>query len=59
MSEASDDIAAYELTCPHCRKAFAGPLLAGSAARYEGFKCPHCRLFVPLARIEQPLTPSK
>ena len=54
MSEARDDVAAFELTCPHCRKPFAGHLLAGSAARYEGFKCPHCRLFVPLARIEQP-----
>jgi hypothetical protein len=22
----------------------------GDAARYHGFKCPHCKLFVPLER---------
>jgi len=26
--------------------------MAGSAERYRGFKCPHCRLFVPAARIK-------
>jgi hypothetical protein len=26
--------------------------MAGSAERYRGFKCPHCRLFVPLERAE-------
>jgi hypothetical protein len=37
--------------CPHCRKSFsAEPIKGGDAARYRGFKCPHCKLFVPLHR---------
>ena len=39
-----------EVTCPHCKKAFTAALIAGSAERYRGFKCPHCRLCVPAAR---------
>jgi phage FluMu protein Com len=40
-----------EVQCPHCRKSFeAKPMDGGDAARYHGFKCPHCKLFVPLAR---------
>lgn len=41
-----------EITCPHCKKPFSADLMAGSAERYRGFKCPHCRLFVPAARIK-------
>jgi hypothetical protein len=41
----------YDVECPHCHKTFAGePIDGGRAARYLGFKCPHCRLFVPLQR---------
>jgi hypothetical protein len=36
--------------CPHCHKEFDAPPILGGAARYRGFKCPHCRLFVPLER---------
>ena len=25
----------------------------GAAERYRGFKCPHCRLFVPYERAEE------
>jgi len=32
---------------------FAGSPLEGSAARYRGFKCPHCKLFVPYERVEE------
>ena len=35
--------------CPHCKKPFDGELLA-KGSRHEGFKCPHCRLFVPAER---------
>jgi len=42
----------FEVACPHCRKSFAAPLLEGAASRYRGFKCPHCRLFVPAERVE-------
>jgi hypothetical protein len=38
-----------EIVCPHCKKAFAGELLFGGS-RHKGFKCPHCRLFVPIER---------
>ena len=42
---------ALEVECPHCHKTFeAAPIEGGDAARYQGFKCPHCKLFVPLAR---------
>ncbi len=41
----------FEVECPHCRKRFAAePISGGHAARYRGFKCPHCKLFVPLQR---------
>jgi hypothetical protein len=41
----------FEVECPHCHKTFdAEPLEGGRAARYRGFKCPHCKLFVPLGR---------
>jgi len=39
----------YEVTCPHCKKSFRGQLL-GEDERQKGFKCPHCRLFVPYER---------
>jgi DNA-directed RNA polymerase subunit RPC12/RpoP len=39
------------LVCPHCRKEFEGELLVASGtAGARGYKCPHCRLFVPLER---------
>jgi hypothetical protein len=43
----------FEVECPHCHKTFAGRPLEGSAPRYRGFKCPHCKLFVPYARVEE------
>jgi hypothetical protein len=42
----------HTVECPHCKKQFEAPLLDGSAERYRGFKCPHCRLFVPLERVD-------
>lgn len=39
-------------SCPHCHKPFAAELLAGGAERHRGFKCPHCKLFVPESRAE-------
>jgi hypothetical protein len=44
--------AGFEVECPHCHKPFSAELIEGTAARYRGFKCPHCRLFVPAARGE-------
>jgi DNA-directed RNA polymerase subunit RPC12/RpoP len=39
------------IVCPHCKKEFQGDLLS-EGTRHEGFKCPHCRLFVPVERVE-------
>lgn len=43
---------AVEVTCPHCHKPFEPSALARPSARSRGSKCPHCRLFVPLERVE-------
>jgi hypothetical protein len=44
----------YDVECPHCHKTFAGERIdGGRAARYLGFKCPHCKLFVPLGRATE------
>ena len=40
------------VVCPHCGKEFEAELLFGAASR--GFKCPHCRLFVPADRAGDP-----
>jgi predicted Zn-ribbon and HTH transcriptional regulator len=41
--------------CPHCGKEFEAELLVGSSApEARGFKCPHCRLFVPAERAKDP-----
>ena len=43
----------YEVVCPHCSKTFEAELLeAPSGSGPRGFKCPHCRLFVPFDRAE-------
>ena len=41
----------YEVVCPHCKKSFRGELMGDDEQR-RGFKCPHCRLFVPYERAE-------
>jgi len=45
--------ASYRVECPHCHKTFTAEVIEGAAARYRGFKCPHCKLFVPAARGEE------
>jgi tRNA(Ile2) C34 agmatinyltransferase TiaS len=46
----------FTVECPHCHKSFDAPSVQGSG-RIRGFKCPHCRLFVPYDRVaEQALT---
>ena len=40
------------VNCPHCRKPFAADLIEGGVERHRGFKCPHCKLFVPESRAE-------
>jgi transposase-like protein len=41
------------VSCPHCHKPFAAELIAGGPERHRGFKCPHCKLFVPESRAEE------
>jgi hypothetical protein len=41
----------HDVTCPHCRKPFTARVLGDGP--HQGFKCPHCRLFVPLERVEE------
>jgi hypothetical protein len=43
----------YEVSCPHCHKSFTAELMSGEAERYRGFKCPHCKLFVPYERADE------
>jgi DNA-directed RNA polymerase subunit RPC12/RpoP len=42
-----------EIVCPHCKKAFTAELIAGATERHRGFKCPHCKLFVPADRARK------
>jgi transposase-like protein len=53
MPKLPDNETTYEVVCPHCRKSFEAPLLTGGAPRYQGFKCPHCRLFISYDRVEE------
>jgi endogenous inhibitor of DNA gyrase (YacG/DUF329 family) len=43
----------FEVACPHCGRLFVGDLIDGPASRYRGFKCPHCKLFVPYERADE------
>jgi DNA-directed RNA polymerase subunit RPC12/RpoP len=38
-----------DVTCVHCKKTFRAEVLAPET-EHAGFKCPHCRLFMPLER---------
>jgi hypothetical protein len=46
------------LTCPHCHRPFEAALL-GAKSVLRGFKCPHCRLFVPAARADADAPPAR
>jgi DNA-directed RNA polymerase subunit RPC12/RpoP len=52
VAQGEDAGQTIEVVCPHCKKTFTATLMAGRAERYRGFKCPHCRLFVPAARAQ-------
>jgi hypothetical protein len=53
MAESPASGAPFEVVCPHCKKPFQAELLGGSDERQRGFKCPHCRLFVPFERADE------
>jgi DNA-directed RNA polymerase subunit RPC12/RpoP len=48
----------FEVVCPHCKKTFTSQLIDGTAPRYRGFKCPHCKLFVPAERTDADEAPA-
>jgi transposase-like protein len=50
MAEAPATSGPSEVVCPHCKKSFTAELIAGPTERHRGFKCPHCKLFVPADR---------
>jgi hypothetical protein len=54
----TEDAGPFEIVCPQCKKKFTGELIEGAAARYRGFKCPHCKLFVPAERVEPEESPT-
>jgi DNA-directed RNA polymerase subunit RPC12/RpoP len=39
-----------DVVCVHCRKTFRAEIMA-SGTEQAGFKCPHCRLFMPVERV--------
>lgn len=53
MASRANDETSYEVVCPHCKKPFAAELLSGETERHQGFKCPHCRLFVAYERADE------
>ena len=53
MTEVPTQEPAHEIVCPHCKKTFSAELMSGGAERYQGFKCPHCRLFVAYERADE------
>ncbi len=40
------------INCVHCKKSFPMSVV-GADTRHEGYKCPHCKLYMPLARAVQ------
>jgi hypothetical protein len=50
---ASVSTTSFDIECPHCHKTFTAETIEGSAARYRGFKCTHCKLFVPFERAAE------
>jgi hypothetical protein len=41
-----------DVICLHCGKPFRAEVLAPES-EHSGVKCPHCKLFMPLERIEE------
>ena len=49
--------AVQDVICVHCGKAFQAEILAANT-KQAGVKCPHCRLFMPIERVESNAPPA-
>jgi transposase-like protein len=52
VAEAQPEPTGDEIVCPHCRRPFEPEEPIGVGDERQGYKCPHCRLFVALERAE-------
>jgi transposase-like protein len=52
VDEARSEGVTYEVVCPHCKRPFEAEPITGPQEQAQGFKCPHCRLFVALDRAD-------
>jgi predicted RNA-binding Zn-ribbon protein involved in translation (DUF1610 family) len=43
---------AQHVVCVHCGKPFRSEVLSPDTEQ-AGFKCPHCKLYMPLERVEE------
>jgi transposase-like protein len=50
VAEVTPNDEVFDVECPHCHRRFRSKLLGAHSARHEGFKCPHCKLFVAYER---------
>jgi transposase-like protein len=50
MADVTSETGPHQVVCPHCKKTFTAELIVGETQRHRGFKCPHCKLFVPADR---------
>jgi transposase-like protein len=51
VTDVQHEATADKIVCPHCKRAFLPPEEPiGVGDERQGFKCPHCRLFVALER---------
>ncbi|HEV2713398.1 MAG TPA: hypothetical protein VGU26_09890 [Gaiellaceae bacterium] len=41
-----------DVVCVHCGKSFSAEVLSPHSEQ-AGVKCPHCKLFMPLERVDQ------
>jgi hypothetical protein len=49
----SENSVELTVTCPHCGREFTATPMTDEADRPTGFKCTHCRLFVPFDRADE------
>lgn len=51
------ELGAADVSCPHCHKQFTPQMDISQPIRFQGAKCPHCKLFVPVRLLPAPVVP--